>query len=130
LSLLVKAVELLLNQYWVTLVLRSLLGRPWAALLLLSLHQKGDLLLFLLLGPHHLGLSQRLDNLEFLNAFHNVSIRDDVLGGELSSLLSLGFLLDEVFLILGLFDGGLKLLPLALAVTLRCLHGMNTEWPK
>ena len=56
-SLLVNAVELLENQYWVTFVLRSLLGRPWAALLLLSLHQKGDLLHFLLLGPRHLGLS-------------------------------------------------------------------------
>ena len=36
-SLLVKAVELLANQYWVALVLGSLLRRPWAALLLLSL---------------------------------------------------------------------------------------------
>jgi hypothetical protein len=43
---------------------------------------------------------------------------NDVLGHELSSLLSLGLLLDLVFLILGLFDGGLKLLALALAVTL------------
>ncbi len=36
-SLLVKAVELLPNQYRVTFILGSLLGRPWAALLLLSL---------------------------------------------------------------------------------------------
>ena len=36
-SLLVKAVELLANQDWVALVLRSLLHKPWAALLLLSL---------------------------------------------------------------------------------------------
>jgi hypothetical protein len=36
-SLLVKAVELLANEYRVALVLGSLLGRPWAALLLLSL---------------------------------------------------------------------------------------------
>jgi hypothetical protein len=63
-------------------------------------------------------LSQWLDILEFLNAFHNISIGDDVLSGELSSLLSLGLLLDLIILILGLFDGGLKLLPLALAVTL------------
>jgi hypothetical protein len=68
-------------------------------------------------------LSQWLKFLEFLNAIPNISIMNDVFCGELSSLLSLGFLLDEVFLILGLFDGGLKLLPLALAVTLRCLHG-------
>ena len=43
---------------------------------------------------------------------------NDVFCGELSSLLSLWFLLDAVFLILGLIDGGLKLLALALAVTL------------
>ena len=36
-SLLVKAVELLANEYRVALVLGSLLRRPWAALLLLSL---------------------------------------------------------------------------------------------
>ena len=36
-SLLVKAVELLLNEYRVALVLGSLLGWPWAAFLLLSL---------------------------------------------------------------------------------------------
>ena len=36
-SLLVKAVELLANEYRVALVLRSLLRRPWAALLLLTL---------------------------------------------------------------------------------------------
>ena len=36
-SLLVKAVELLANEYRVALVLGSLLGRPWAALLLLTL---------------------------------------------------------------------------------------------
>ena len=36
-SLLVKAVELLSNEYRVALVLGSLLRRPWAALLLLSL---------------------------------------------------------------------------------------------
>jgi len=63
-------------------------------------------------------LSQWLDVLEFLNAIPNTRICNDVFCGELSSLLSLGFLLDDVFLILGLFDGGLKLLPLALAVTL------------
>jgi hypothetical protein len=111
-------VELLANQDWVTLVLGSLLGRPWAALLLLSLRQKRDLLQLLLLGPRHLGLSQWLDVLELLNAFGNISISNDVFCGELSSLLSLVFLLDEIFRILGLFDGGLKLLPLALAVTL------------
>ena len=68
-------------------------------------------------------MSQWLDVLEFLNAFHNVSIGDDVLCGELSSLLSLGLLLDLVLLLLGLIDGGLELLPLALAVTLCALHG-------
>jgi hypothetical protein len=65
-------------------------------------------------------LSQRF--LEFLNAFHNVSIGDNVFSGELSSLLSLGLLLNLIILLLGLFDGGLKLLPLALAVSLCVLH--------
>jgi hypothetical protein len=74
-------------------------------------------------------LSQRLDVLEFLNAFHNFSIGDDVLSGELSSLLSLGLLLDLEFLLLGLFDGGLELLPLALAVSLCALHVvLMSEW--
>jgi len=68
-------------------------------------------------------LSQWLKFLEFLNVIDNFSIGDDVFCGELSSLLSLGLLLDLVFLVLGLFDGGLKLLPLALAVTLCALHG-------
>jgi hypothetical protein len=72
-------------------------------------------------------LSQWLDVLEFLNAFDEVSIGDDVLSGELSSLLSLGLLLGLVLLLLGLFDGGLELLPLALAVTLRCLHRMKSD---
>jgi hypothetical protein len=69
-------------------------------------------------------LSQWLKFLKFLNAFHNVSIGDDVFSGELSSLLSLRLLLNLLFLILGLFDGGLELLPLALAVSLCVLHGM------
>ena len=68
-------------------------------------------------------MSQWLKFLEFLNVFDNFSIGDDVFCGELSSLLSLGFLLDIVFMILGLFDGGLELLPLALAVMLIGLHG-------
>ena len=68
-------------------------------------------------------MSQWLKFLEFLNAFHKVSIGDDVFSGELSSLLSLGLLLDLEFLLLGLFDGGLELLPLALAVSLCALHG-------
>ena len=85
---------------------------------MLTLRKKRDLLHFLLLGPRHLGLSQWLKFLKFLNTFYNFSIGDDVLGGELSSLLSLGLLLDLLFLILGLFDGGLELLALALAVTL------------
>jgi len=68
-------------------------------------------------------LSQWLKFLEFLNAIPNTSIRNNVFSGELSSLLSLGFLLNLVFLLLGLFDGGLELLPLALAVTLCVLHG-------
>ena len=72
-------------------------------------------------------MSQWLDVLEFLNAFDEVSIGDDVLSGELSSLLSLGLLLGLVLLLLGLFDGGLELLPLALAVTLRCLHRMKSD---
>ena len=59
-----------------------------------------------------------LKSLKFLGAIPGSSAGDDVLSGELSSLLSLGLLLDLEFLILGLFDGGLKLLPLALAVTL------------
>ena len=67
-------------------------------------------------------MSQWLKLLEFLNASPNTSIGNDVLSSELSSLLSLGLLLDEIFLILGLFDGGLELLPLALAVTLCALH--------
>ena len=74
-------------------------------------------------------MSQWLKFLKFLNAFHKVSIGDDVFSGELSSLLSLGLLLDLVLLILGLFDGGLKLLPLALAVTLIGLHVlMMSDW--
>ena len=89
---------------------------------MLSLRQKRDLLHFLLLGPRHLRLSQWLDILEFLNAFDEINIGDDVFSGELSSLLSLGLLLGIVFLILGLFDGGLKLLALALAVSLCVLH--------
>ena len=68
-------------------------------------------------------MSQWLKFLKFLNAFHNVSIGDNVFSGELSSLLSLGLLLNLLFLLLGLFDGGLELLPLALAVTLCALHG-------
>ena len=72
-------------------------------------------------------MSQWLKFLEFLNAIPNLSICDDVFSGELSSLLSLGLLLDLVFLLLGLFDGGLELLPLALAVTLRCLHRMKSD---
>ena len=69
-------------------------------------------------------MSHWLDVLEFLNVFHNITISNDVLISEFSSLLSLGFLLDLVLLILGLFDGGLKLLALALAVTLiGGLHG-------
>ena len=67
-------------------------------------------------------MSQWLKFLEFLNAIPNTSIRNDVLSGELSSLLSLGLLLDLVLLILGLYDVGLKLLPLALAVSLCVLH--------
>ena len=69
-------------------------------------------------------MSQWLKFLEFLNAFGNINIGNDVLCGELSSLLSLGLLHDLEFLILGLFDGGLELLPLALAVSLCVLHGM------
>ena len=68
-------------------------------------------------------MSQWLDVLEFLNAFDDFSIADDVLSGELSSLLSLRLLVNLLFLILGLFDGGLELLPLALAVMLIGLHG-------
>jgi hypothetical protein len=68
-------------------------------------------------------LSQWLKFLKFLNAFNKVSIGDDVFSGELSSLLSLGLLLCIEFLLLGLFDGGLELLPLALAVMLIGLHG-------
>jgi len=63
-------------------------------------------------------LSQWLKFLEFLNAIPNTSVRNYVFSGELSSLLSLGLLLNLVFLLLGLFDGGLELLPLALAVSL------------
>ena len=74
-------------------------------------------------------MSQWLKFLKFLNAFHNVSIGDDVFSGELSSLLSLGLLLCIEFLLLGLFDGGLELLPLALAVSLCALHGiMMSDW--
>ena len=68
-------------------------------------------------------MSQWLKFLEFLNAIPNTSIRNYVFSGELSSLLSLGLLLDLVLLILGLFDGGLKLLALALAVSVCALHG-------
>ena len=73
-------------------------------------------------------MSQWLKFLEFLNAFHKVSCGDNVFSGELSSLLSLGLLLDLVLLLLGLIDGGLELLPLALAVTLRCLNGYDDQW--
>ena len=72
-------------------------------------------------------MSQWLDVLEFLNAFDEVSIGDDVLSGELSSLLSLGLLLNMLFLVLGLFDCGLKLLALALAVSLCVLHRMKSD---
>ena len=72
-------------------------------------------------------MSQWLKFLEFLNVFDNFSIGDDVFCGELSSLLSLGLLLDLEFLLLGLFDGGLELLPLALAVTLCVLHGDDDD---
>ena len=68
-------------------------------------------------------MGQWLKFLEFLNAIHKFSIGDDVFSGELSSLLSLGLLLDLVLLLLGLIDGGLELLPLALAVTLCALNG-------
>ena len=70
-------------------------------------------------------MSQWLKFLKFLNAFHKVSIGDNVFSGELSSLLSLGLLHDEVFLLLGLVEGGLELLPLALAVTLCALHEID-----
>ena len=74
-------------------------------------------------------MSQWLKFLEFLNAIPNTSIRDDVFSGELSSLLSLGLLLCIEFLLLGLFDGGLELLPLALAVSLCALHVvMMSDW--
>ena len=96
---------------------------------MLTLRKKRDLLHFLLLGPRHLGLSQWLDVLEFLNAFDEVSIGDDVFSGELSSLLSLGLLLCIEFLLLGLFDGGLELLALALAVSVCALHVlMMSDW--
>ena len=72
-------------------------------------------------------MSQWLKFLEFLNAFHNVSIGNYVIGGELSSLLSLGLLLDLILLILGLYDVGLKILPLALAVSLCVLHVYDDE---
>jgi hypothetical protein len=74
-------------------------------------------------------LSQWLKFLEFLNTFIKSSICYDVLGGELSSLLWLGLLLDLVFLLLGLFDGGLELLALALAVSVCALHVlMMSDW--
>ena len=73
-------------------------------------------------------MSQWLKFLEFLNAIPNTSIRNNVFSGELSSLLSLGLLLDLVLLLLGLFDGGLKLLALALAVSLCVLHLMMIDW--
>ena len=63
-----------------------------------------------------------LKSLKFLGAIPGSSAGDDVFSGELSSLLSLGLLLDLVLLILGLFDGGIKLLALAIAVSLCVLH--------